>query len=313
MTDTLKTAGRLGQAPSAVVMVLPHHFYPNDETAADNAFQHDAGSDRAKVAQQAYDEVVAAAEKLRAVGVTVHLFEDKGTATPDSVFPNNWFSTHRDGRIALYPMYAPSRRPERRADIVDALKAEYSVSGIVDYSGAEADDLFLEGTGAMVLDHLDRIAYISLSHRADETLARRFGQEFNYEPVMFETVGPDGNAIYHTNVMMNVGTKLALVGFETITDPNRRQTVRQRLEATGRTIVDLGPDQINQFAGNAFEVRGKDGLFLVMSETASRSLTTEQRGTIEAEMPILPFSVPTIELAGGSARCMLAGIHLPPR
>lgn len=300
------------QSPKAVVMVLPHHFYPNAQTAADNAFQHDAGDDRRRVAQTAHDEVTQAARSLEAAGVTVHLFEDTGHDTPDSVFPNNWFTTHSDGRVALYPMYATSRRAERRQDVIDRLKACYHVTDVVDYSPFEAANLFLEGTGALVLDRLDRVAYVSLSHRANAKLLDRFCADFDYEPLAFETRGPDGCPIYHTNVMMNVGTSLALVGLDCIADDAARQRVRDRLEASGRTVIDLSGEQIAQFAGNALELEGSGGPLLTLSQTAFDSLSRDQIRRIEAVKPILPLAVPTIELAGGSARCMLAGIHLAP-
>lgn len=308
-----KTTAPFRQAPHAVVMVLPHHFYPNEQTAADNAYQVEAGQDRASVARRAYAEVKAAAQQLEAAGVTVHLFEDLGGLTPDSVFPNNWFSTHGDGRLVLYPMYAPSRRAERRQDIVEFLRHHYQVTDVVDYAAEEKADRFLEGTGAMVLDHREMVAYVSLSHRADALLVERFCTEFGYAPVTFETHGPDGQPIYHTNVMMNIGSKMALVGFDCINTEENRRLVRDQLAASGRLVIDLAPDQIDHFAGNALEVRGAKGLVLVLSTTAERSLTTEQRATIETEMPIVALDVPTIEMAGGSARCMLAGVHLPPR
>lgn len=314
MTITEPTdRGEPRQSPKAVVMVLPHHFYPNAQTAADNAFQHDAGGDRCRVAQAAHDEVVRAARSLEEAGVTVHLFEDKGRDTPDSVFPNNWFTTHSDGRIALYPMYATSRRAERRQDVISALESRYQVTGVVDYSPFEEQDLFLEGTGALVLDRLERVAYVSLSHRASAKLLDRFCADFGYEPLAFETRGPDGSPIYHTNVMMNVGTSLALVGLDCIADGTARRRVRDRLEASGRTVIDLSGDQIAQFAGNALELEGSGGPLLALSGTAFGSLSPDQIRRIEAIKPILPLDVPTIELAGGSARCMLAGIHLPPK
>ena len=299
------------QAPGAVVMILPHHFYPNAQTAADNAFQQDADDDRRTVEKAAYDEVLAAAEALRGAGVTVHLFEDTGRTTPDSVFPNNWFSTHEDGRIVLYPMYATSRRDERRSDIIDALKAAYNVFSVVDYAPYESEDRFLEGTGAMVLDHLEKVAYVSLSHRADELLLARFCAEFSFEPLAFETRGPDGNPIYHTNVMMHVGSSLAMVGFDTIVDLDMRADIRSRLESSGRTVISLSNDQIAHFAGNALEAMTPTGPVLVLSATARTSLTPAQVKAIESLMPMLALDVPMVELAGGSARCMLAGIHLP--
>lgn len=193
------------QAPAAVVMVRPHRFTPNPETAADNAFQQAATEAAARTAQAAYDEVTAAAERLEAEGVRVHLFDDTGERdTPDSVFPNNWFSTHPGGHVALYPMYSPSRRRERRADVIEMLKASYRVQDVIDYTGLEPDGLFLEGTGAMVFDHMARIAYVARSNRADPVLLERFCTHFNFEPMVFDTADEAGRPVYHTNVLMTV-------------------------------------------------------------------------------------------------------------
>lgn len=300
------------QAPAAVAMVRPHHFHPNPETAADNAFQRPATA--ASVAAQAHAEVTEAAARLEAAGVRVHLFDSHDPATPDAVFPNNWFSTHAGGHVALYPMYAANRRRERRSDIIEMLKAQYRVQDVIDYSGLEHDGMALEGTGAMVLDHIGRIAYTAQSHRADPVALERFCTHFNFEPMAFATADAQGRPCYHTNVMLCVGTDFALGGFDLIADPQRRDAVRARLRESGRDVIELDAHQIGEFAGNALELTGHGGRrLLALSERAAACLTAAQKAVIERSATLLPLRVPTIELAGGSVRCMLAGIHLAPR
>ncbi|GAB7531459.1 arginine deiminase-related protein [Pseudomonas sp. 3A(2025)] len=303
------------QAPAAVVMIRPHAFTPNPETAADNAFQSSVEKQLAQsVAQAAYNEVTAAVGRLEAEGVRVHLFEDLGEQnTPDSVFPNNWFSTHPGGHIAIYSMYSPSRRRERRADVIEMLKRDYRVQDVIDYSGLEADGLFLEGTGAMVFDHLARVAYTARSNRADPLALERFSTHFNFEPMVFDTADEAGQPVYHTNVLMCVATDFALVGFGTFSDAPRAEEVRRRLQESGREVIDLDNAQIKQFAGNAIELSGRDGRILALSQRAYDSLNAEQRTRIERSARLVPLSVPTIEMAGGSVRCMIAGIHLSVR
>jgi hypothetical protein len=306
------------QAPGAVVMIRPHRFHPNPETAADNAFQRVDSAEnldaRAALAAAARDEVTGAAAALEAAGVRVHVFDDHGeNHTPDSVFPNNWFSTHAGGHVALYPMHCPNRRRERRMDVVEMLKAQYRVQDVIDYSGLEYDGVFLEGTGAMVLDHVDRVAYTARSRRADPVALERFCTHFNFEPMCFDTSDAAGRAVYHTNVMMSVATEFAMVGLDLIQDNARRAEVRRRLEESGRIVIALDQAQIADFAGNALELSGADGRVLALSERAAASLTQQQRALIERSATLLPLRVPTIEMAGGSVRCMLAGIHLARR
>lgn len=303
------------QTPSAVVMIRPHRFAPNAETAADNAFQTAAaGSDAAALAADAHREVSVAVERLRAEGVQVHLFEDTGErGTPDSVFPNNWFSTHADGRIALYPMYSPSRRRERRDDVIQLLKDTYRVREVVDYSGLEAHGQFLEGTGAMVLDHPAKVAYMARSNRADARVLTRFASDFGFEPLAFDTRDASGQPIYHTNVMMCIATRFALVGLGSISDPRQAEAVGARLRAAGREPIELEPAQLAEFAGNAIELGGRDGRILALSQRACDSLSAAQKRRIAVSARLLPLAVPSIELAGGSVRCMIAGIHLPAR
>ncbi len=303
------------QAPGAVIMIRPHRFLSNPETALDNAFQKSNPMRTAKqTAEDAYREVSEAAEKLDRAGVRVHIFEDRGEKeTPDSVFPNNWFSTHPGGHVAVYPMYAPSRRRERRYDILEMLKAEYRVQDIIDYSCLEYDDIFLEGTGAMVLDHIDRVAYTARSNRADAIALERFCTHFNFEPMAFDAADAHGHPIYHTNVIMCIGTDFAMAGFDMISDPERREEIFQRLQGIGREVIRLSNQQIDEFAGNAIELYAKDHRIVAMSSRALAALQPEQIKIIEKSAQIIPLSVPTIELAGGSVRCMLAGIHLTRR
>ncbi len=294
-------------------MIRPSRFYPNPETARDNAFQEtpQPGQDLTALALLEFDHAVTA---LREAGVTVHVFEDTATpAKPDAVFPNNWFSTHRDGRIALYPMYSPSRRAERRSDLLERLREFYQITAIVDYSPYEKKGLYLEGTGSLVLDREQRIAYVSLSRRADREPLQQFCADFAYESHPFESISADGRPIYHTNVMLCLGADFALVGLDQIPDRAQREALARKLETTGKTVIPLSPDQIANFAGNALELETQSGRLLVLSARAAAALTDEQRQIIERSARLLPLALPTIELAGGSARCMLATIHLPAR
>lgn len=303
------------QAPDAIVMVRPARFAPNTESAADNAFQRAAPEGQAEaIAAAAWQELGDAAHALREAGVRVHLFEDPGQHdTPDSVFPNNWFSTHPGGHVAIHPMCSPSRRRERRADVIELLKREYRVQDVVDHSGLEADGLFLEGTGAMVLDHFERVAYTARSHRADPVALERFCTQFHYEPVVFDTADAHGRPIYHTNVLMCVATEFALVALDAIPERRRAEEIRQRLQDSGREVVALSHAQVAEFAGNAIELSGRDGRLLALSRRAWDSLAPAQRAVVERSARPLPLAVPTIELAGGSVRCMIAGIHLSRR
>ncbi|UWQ18502.1 citrulline utilization hydrolase CtlX [Jannaschia sp. M317] len=300
------------QAPSAVVMIRPLAFRSNPETRADNGFQTGGGSvEEPGRATAEFDAVVAS---LRAEGVTVHVHEDDGSRdTPDSVFPNNWFSTHAGGHIAVYPMFPENRRRERRWDVIEQLKQDYRVQDVIDYSGLERDGLALEGTGAMVLDHIGRVAYVARSNRADPVILERFCTHFGYEPMAFDARDARGMRVYHTNVILTIGTGFALICLDMIDDPDRRAEVAERLAEDGRDVIDLTPAQIDGFAGNALELAGRDGAVLALSARAHAVLSDAQRARITAHARLLPMPVPTIETAGGSIRCMLAGVHLSPR
>jgi hypothetical protein len=305
---------RSAQAPSAVVMIRPHYFCTNSETLADNAFQQDT-SDLipGELEISAHEELSRAAEKLESAGITVHIFEDDDRDTPDSVFPNNWFSTHAGGHVAIFPMLSPARRKERRHDVIEMLKSRYRVQDVIDYSGLEPDGLFLEGTGAMVLDHIDRVAYAVESKRTNSVALERFCTHFNYEPMVFGAEDENGVSVYHTNVLMCIATSFVMIGLDMITDRNRRKEIIERFESSGREVIALTDSQIASFAGNAIELQGKNGNVLALSSVALKALTQDQVKVIEKSARILSLDIPTIELSGGSVRCTLAGIHLAPR
>jgi len=308
----------MNQSPRAVLMINPLGFNPNPETAVDNAFQ-DAEifdvSERAAVAAEARTEVARIAQGLRELGVDVLLIDDlPGSDVPDSVFPNNWISTHEDGRVVLYPMATPSRRRERRADVVEALRERYVVSDVVDLSPMEEDALYLEGTGALVLDHTNRVSYVARSGRAHTAAALRWCSAMNYEAELFDTVDSNGAPIYHTNVVLSIGTEFVTAGLESIPDPAERARVGARLTGSGREVVALDPGQIAEFAGNGLELLGASGRrIFALSARAAAALRPHQRAQIERFAHVFPINIPTIERSGGSVRCTLAGIHLPPR
>lgn len=312
-------------------MVRPHRFTVNALTAADNAFQrppghltagpsaaphsaaaHPAGGGDA-MARGAYDDVTRLSEALRRAGVAVSLFEDETGASPDSVFCNNWFTTHPDGRVLLCPMYPANRRHERRDDVVEHLREQFRVTEVLDWTAAEDHGQFLEGTGSVVIDHADGVAYGCRSHRLTDELFTRFSAEFGLYPMLFDAVDASGRPIYHTNVMMSVGQRLALIGSDLVPEPGQRRELLGMLRSSGRVVVELDPNQIRSFAGNVLELRGSQGPVLAMSTTALASLRQYQREAIAAHCRIVAVDVSTVEAAGGSVRCMLAGIHLPTR
>ncbi|MBT5383596.1 MAG: amidinotransferase [Kordiimonadaceae bacterium] len=305
---------RSAQAPAAVIMIRPHHFLPNQETAKDNAFQKNGGGlNLSEMAKSAFTETTNVANKLTSFGIKTHIFEDESTKSPDSVFPNNWFSTHPGGHIAIYPMYPENRRLERRHDVIEMLKRNYRVQDVIDYSGLEPDGLFLEGTGAMVLDHIDRVAYAVRSNRTNPVALERFCTHFNYEPMVFDAVDDNRNPVYHTNVLMCIATDFVMICLDMIPDSTRRLEIEERFTRSGRQIIALSIKQIKNFAGNALELQSNKGLVLALSNVALKALDPKQKAIIEQSTIILPLDIPTIELAGGSVRCMLAGVHLSPR
>lgn len=304
------------QITDTILMVRPVAFRMNEETAVNNYFQENLeGEDINTLAEKEFDEFV---NKLRAVGVNVIVVEDKiGDNTPDSIFPNNWVSFHEDGEIALYPMFAENRRKERRLEYFAKLEeAGFKIKDIVDYTSAEEDDVFLEGTGSLILDRVNQKAYCAISPRADEDLLIEFCEDFEFTPVIFnayQTVGKKRLPIYHTNVMMCLGEEFAVICLDTIDDKKERKNVVKHLKMDGKEIISITEEQMHEFAGNMLQVQGEGGKkYLVMSARAHRSLTEDQISRIEKHCEILSSEIKTIETCGGgSARCMMAEVFLP--
>ena len=295
------------QTTDTVLMVRPVAFGFNDETAVNNTFQKQGEEDN--IPELARNESDAFIELLEENDIHVITVEDTAEPyTPNSVFPNNWFSTHDDGTLVLYPMFAENRRLERKPAALDAIQENFRVKRTVDLTHYEEDGLFLEGTGSMVLDRVHKIAYTCLSPRANETVLEDFCRQLGYTPVMFHAVDENGIQIYHTNVLLSVGTEIAVVCLESITDPEERSIVQSSLENSGKTIVEITFDQMNHFAGNMLEVRNKNGdPCLIMSLAAYNSLSDEQVEFISSKMKLITPALDCIEEnGGGSARCMLA-------
>lgn len=291
-------------------MIRPHHFVSNPQTMTDNAFQVAAASQQ--LSQLAYQQVTDAANILSTAGVKVHLFDDTGTTTPDSVFPNNWFSTHCSGELVTYPMYAPNRRLEVRQDIIDFIQAQYQVSRLLDLTGEAEQGHFLEGTGSMVLDQQANIAYAVASKRTDAALFNQVCNALGYQAVMFNARDESGQSVYHTNVLMCVAEHFVLIGLDMV-PATQRATLLQHFAASNKTVINLSRQQIGQFCGNAIELKGNSGRLLALSATAYRALTCAQRALIQQSAQLLPIEVSSIESAGGSLRCMIAGLHLNRR
>lgn len=307
------------QTTNSILMIRPVAFRMNEQTAVNNYYQKVLdGLLPETVNAKAQQEFDAFVEKLRVAGINVVVVEDtKSPDTPDSIFPNNWISFHENGDVALYPMFAENRREERREDILDLLEDQgYRIDNIVDYTSAEEDKIFLEGTGSLLLDRANGKAYCALSPRADEELLIEFCEDFDYAPVIFEafqTVNGERKLIYHTNVMMCLGETFAVICADSIDDKKERKMVLDNLKADGKEIILITEDQVNNFAGNMLEVRGaNDKRYLIMSAAAYKSLKPVQIEKLEYHCEIISSSLDTIEACGGgSARCMMAEIFLP--
>jgi hypothetical protein len=306
------------QLASTVLMIRPVRFESNPQTAASNRFQSQSGQSPKNQQSAAANEFEGLVNVLRTAGIEVIVVDDTAEPhTPDAVFPNNWVSFHADGKVVLYPMEASNRRAERRPDVIDMLAAEYGfqVSAVIDLSHHEANGHFLEGTGSMVLDRVNRVAYACLSTRTQLDALGDFAQQLDYDVVAFDAADRDGTPIYHTNVLMSVGERVAVICDEAIPRPEQRQAVLQRLGDSGHEIVSINFDQLESFAGNMLELRSADGRrVLAMSEQAKASLDAGQLEKLESDARIVSAPIDTIEnAAGGSVRCMLAEIHLPRR
>src|ERR1700676_4123160 len=306
------------QSARAVLMVRPASFGFNPQTAASNAFQQSADSPGGDEAQRlVLTEFDGLAKALQHAGVEVLIAPDTPRpAKPDAIFPNNWVTFHFDGTVALYPMLAPNRRSERREEILEQVVREgrFHVSRTVDLTHREAEGKFLEGTGSLVLDRAHRVAYASLAPRTDLDVLGEFAQLLDYELVTFEAQGAAAQPVYHTNVVMAIGTRFAVVCGEAIAQPSHREAVFNRLRAAGHDIVDITQRQMFEFAGNLLELAPAGGRVIALSTRGGRGLGTAQRRVLESHADVIPAAIPTIErIGGGGVRCMLAELHLPKR
>ncbi|MGG8495626.1 citrulline utilization hydrolase CtlX [Tenacibaculum sp. TC6] len=307
------------QTTNTIVMVRPASFRMNEQTAVNNYYQQElSGMLPASVNAKAQEEFDAFVQKLQSVGVEVVVIEDtKEPDTPDALFPNNWISFHENGDVAMYPMFAENRRLERREDVLEILEEKgFLIENVVDYSEAEEEEIFLEGTGSMILDRQHRKAYCALSPRADEELFIEFCEDFEFTPVVFvanQTVNGKREAIYHTNVMMCVAETFAVVCLDSIDDKSEKKNLLKHLKSDKKEVVAITEEQVTQFAGNMLQVRGKDNeRYLVMSTSAYNSLTNQQLKIVEKHTKVIHSSLQTIEACGGgSARCMMAEVFLP--
>lgn len=307
------------QTTNSILMIRPVAFRMNEQTAVNNYYQKVLDNLLpATVNAKAQQEFDAFVEKLRSVGVHVIVVDDTlNPDTPDSIFPNNWISFHENADVVLYPMFAENRRKERREEILDVLEDKgFTIENIVDYTEAEEDGFFLEGTGSIVLDRANAKAYCALSPRADEELFIEFCEDFDMYPVIFEafqTVNGERKQIYHTNVMMCIGETFAVICSDCIDDKKERKMVLDFLKADGKEIILITEKQVNNFAGNMLEIQGSnDKRYIVMSDSAYQILTPKQKEQLENHAEILSSSLDTIEACGGgSARCMMAEIFLP--
>lgn len=307
------------QTTNSILMIRPVAFRMNEQTAVNNYYQKVIdGLSPSNVNQKAQEEFDVFVQKLRNVGVDVTVVDDVLTPdTPDSIFPNNWISFHENADVALYPMFAENRRLERREEILDLLEEKgFQIENIVDYTDAETDGFYLEGTGSLLLDRANEKAYCALSPRADEELFIEFCEDFDMEPIIFsayQNVNGERKLIYHTNVMMCLGETFAVICSDCIDDKKERKMVLDHLKKDNKDIILITEDQVNNFAGNMLEVRGDNNQrFLVMSNAAFQSLKPNQIDALEKHATILSSSLDTIEACGGgSARCMMAEIFLP--
>lgn len=298
---------------SAFLLIRPAAFGYNPETAVNNFFQSPLTADAAVVQQKALEEFDALVNLLQEKELDVIVFDDTPQpAKPDAVFPNNWLGTLPNGTLAVFPMYAASRRCERRNDILQWLKENYEVKDVQDWSGFETEERYLEGTGSMVMDHDNRLIYAAISERTSLPVLEKFASFNNYQAIAFVAADRQGRPVYHTNVVMTLGDHFAILCEEAIEEEWELIAIRQLLESTGHVIIPITKDQMHAFAGNMLQVKNKRGQkYLLLSRTALNALQDEQKQMLSAFADLLPVSIPTIEqVEGGSVRCMIAEIFL---
>ena len=296
-----------------ILMVRPFQFYFNQQTAANNFFQSNINIENAN--ELAIAEFDAMVEKLRAHQIKVNVVQDtKDPSTPDSIFPNNWVSTHTNGTLCLYPMYAENRRAERKSSVIEFLQSNYKIENTLDLTDLEKEGIFLEGTGSMVLDHQNKLAYGCLSERLDKNAFNEWCDKMQFKAIAFKAVDDKAQPIYHTNVMMCMANQFVVICSDSIPNEQERQMLLDSFAQTNKEVIEISQDQLNHFAGNmlqVFDITEKP--HLIMSEQAYKSLHTAQLKSLEKYNPLLPISIPTIEaLGGGSTRCMMAEIYLSP-
>lgn len=308
------------QITNTILMIRPVNFRMNEQTAVNNYFMEDLDEKNNQINKKAQNEFDAFVSTLRSAGVNVIVVDDTiDPDTPDSIFPNNWISFHADGTVGVYPMFAENRRNERREDILEIMEQHgFLINNIMDYTTAETEGVFLEGTGSIILDRVNQKAYCALSERADEDLFIEFCEDFDCMPVIFtanQSVDGKRLPIYHTNVMMALGEDFAIICLDTIDDKKERKMVMDHLRNDGKEIIAISEKQMHNFAGNMLEVLGKDGRrLLVMSSAAYASLDESQIEAIEKRCEIVHSPLDTIEACGGgSARCMMAEVFLPKK
>ncbi len=294
----------------SILMIEPTSFGFNNETASNNYFQQNILIEQAQ--EKAFDEFEKFVETLKSNGILVHVIKDTvNPKTPDSIFPNNWISFHEDGKMVLYPMFAPNRRAERKESALDQISTIFQLKETIDLTYFEDKNIFLEGTGSMVLDRMHKIAYACLSDRTDKEVLEVFCLKLGYEHKIFHAVDGDGKPIYHTNVLMCVADRFAVVCLKAIKDYEEQEMLINSLEESGKEIIEISLDQMNHFCGNMLQVSNSAGeLFLVMSTQAYENLTADQIQTIEFYNKIIHSPLETIEtIGGGSARCMMAEVY----
>lgn len=297
------------QVTNTVFLIRPAAFGYNVQTAVSNAFQNKPSESEENIKNQAILEFDEMAEKLKNAGVLVQVFEDTASPSkPDAIFPNNWISTHGDGKIILYPMCTPNRRLERRLDIVKELGKNKNYQ-VIDLSESEEKNEFLEGTGSMVLDRKNRKIYACLSPRTDEKLLKKVAQILDYKLLVFNALDENKGAIYHTNVMMSIGENFALICLESIQPETTKKTILDALKNDGLEVVEISLKQMNHFAGNMLALEANQKQILVLSQTAFDSLNRSQKQQLEQYATLLPCAIPTIEkIGGGSVRCMICEV-----
>lgn len=304
------------QSTNSIFLVKPANFGYNFETAISNAFQNEMNLEKEILKAHVLFEFEAMRKLLVEKGINVKLIDDTiSPIKPDAIFPNNWISMHANGQVILYPMLAENRRLERRQEIIDVLKQEFQINEVSDFSISEKENLFLEGTGSIIFDHVNRNAYACISPRTDKDLFIKLCEKINYSPIYFHSFDQNGKEIYHSNVMMNIGKHYVVICLESITNLEEKQMVIDSFNKTKHQIIDISQEQLKSFCGNMLELkRPNEKNLLVMSNTAFEALKTDQKEILSQFCELTPIKIDTIEtIGGGSVRCMITEIFLPKK